>query len=321
FSMKFFELSMLYVIMASVGFAGSLVFYNAYLPEIAEEKDQDRVSAKGFALGYIGSSILLMLCLVILMQYQLFGFEEKETATRFSFFLTGVWWIGFSQVSFAALPVNVFEKSPEGNKFLKGFRELKMVWLQMIKTVRLKRYLFAFFIYNMGVQTVMLMAVSFGKKEVPALNNTGMIISVLIIQFIAILGANLFSNLSSRIGNLKSLMTIILIWCGICIWALWVDLPYEFYITAALVGLVMGGVQSLSRSTYSKFLPKTKDHASFFSFFDVTEKVGIMIGMFIFGSLEGLTGSMRASVFALIAFFIVGLVLLIMVPENEKNDV
>jgi UMF1 family MFS transporter len=312
FDVDHLELSMLPVLLASIGFWASLVFYNAYLPEIAEPKEHDSISAKGYSLGYIGSSILLIINLVMIM--------VLDIPAKYSFLTVALWWIGFSQITYARLPNHVFSSKPKENKFTKGWKELKKVWEQLKELKALKRYLLSFFVYSMGVQTVMIMATLFAAKEVDWGDDgakTGLIVSVLIIQFIAIGGAYLFSWLSSRLGNIKSLSITLVIWVGICIGAYYIHQPMEFYIIAGVVGLVMGGIQSLSRSTYSKLLPETKDHASFFSFYDVLEKLGIVIGTFAYGLIEGLTGSMRNSIFALVSFFIVGFLLLLWVPKKK----
>lgn len=312
FSAQYIEISMLALLLANIGFWGSIVFYNAYLPEIATPDLHDKISAKGFSRGYIGSALLLIICLVLI---QIFNIDP-----RWSFVLTGLWWMGFSQITYRYLPNNIYNKKVSGNKFLNGFKELKKVWHQLINMKALKRYLLSFFVYSMGVQTVMIMAIFFGTKEIlwsdESSKTTGLIVSVLIIQFIAIPGAYLMANLSGKIGNIKTLGIALFIWIGICIAAYaFVSTPLDFYFTAAIVGFVMGGIQSLSRSTYSKLLPETTDHASFFSFYDVLEKIGIVIGTFAFGFIEGLTGDLRQSVLVLIVFFIVGFLILLSIPK------
>ncbi len=302
-------LGLLTIILASVGFWGSLVFYNAYLPEIAEPKDHDRISAKGFSLGYIGGAILLILNLVMIMVF--------DIPAEYSFITVGVWWVAFAQVTYRRLPNNVYNRKPEGNVLKKGFGELFGVMRELMKTKRLKRYLWAFFVSSMGVQTVMLMAVLFGTKEIEGMQDTDLIISILIIQFVAVAGAYLFARMSDKLGNIRSLIIVNAIWVVICAGAFFVYTPTQFYIIAGVVGLVMGGIQSLSRSTYSKFLPETKDHASYFSLYDFLEKVGIIIGTFSYGLIEGLTGSMRNSIAVLMVFFVVGLALLLLVPKQE----
>lgn len=312
FDVDHLEWSMLPVFLASVGFWGSIVFYNAYLPQIAPPELHDRISAKGYALGYIGSSILLIANLVMIM-----GFD---ISARWSFVTVAIWWVVFAQITYRRLP-NVFAtEKPAENKFTKGWKELKSVWKQLKEMKAIRRYLISFFVFSMGVQTVMLMATLFAAKEIDWGTDgakTGLIVSVLIIQFIAIGGAYLLSWLSSKWGNIKALSLTLYIWILICILAWFIHTPMEFYFIAGLVGLVMGGIQSLSRSTYSKLVPETKDYASFFSFYDVLEKLGIVIGTFSYGLIEGLTGSMRNSIIALILFFIVGLFLLYRIPRKE----
>lgn len=312
FDVEALERSMLSVLLASVGFWASLVFYNAYLPEIAEANQHDRISAKGYAMGYLGSSLLLIGNLIGIM-----GFDMPA---KWAFVSVAIWWVGFSQITYARLPNRTFIKKPKTNKLTKGWLELKKVWNQLKNMKVLKRYLTSFFIYSMGVQTVMLMATLFAAKEINWGDDgakTGLIVSVLIIQFIAIAGAYLFSWISSKMGNIFSLSITLIIWVGVCIGAYFIYEPIEFYIVAGVVGLVMGGVQSLSRSTYSKLLPETTDHASFFSFYDVLEKLGIVIGTFAYGYIEGVTGSMRNSIIALIIFFVLGMLLLFRVPKKQ----
>ena len=310
FSSDHLLMSMTSVLLASVGFWGSLVFYNAYLPEIAAPADHDRVSARGFSMGYIGSSILLIINLVLIAQFHM--------PVKYSFLTVGLWWAGFAQITFAKLPNNVYNHHPEGNYFFKGFKELAVVYNDLRTRPVLKRYLASFFLYSMGVQTVMLVAVMFAKKEIVGIKDANLIISVLLIQFVGIAGSVLFSRLSGWIGNIKALGISIFIWIGICIGTyFWVYTPTHFYIVAGAVGLVMGGIQSLSRSTYSKFLPETEDHASYFSFYDVCEKFGIVIGTFSFGFIEGLTGGMRNSILALIFFFVAGFAVLLTIPKSK----
>jgi UMF1 family MFS transporter len=309
------------MVIACVGFWASLVYYNSYLPEIAAPEDRDRVSAKGFTYGYIGSVILQLVCFVLVLKHDMFGFSEGR-GSQYSFLLVGIWWWGFGQFALSRLPRSV----PAGagdlrhNILTKGYRELQKVWNQLKHLTVLKRFLSAFFFYNMGVQTVMLAATLYGKSELQ-IPTTNLIIAILIIQLIAIPGAYVISWLSKMIGNMKALMCCVVVWILICI--IGYLLPqkgiYEFYGLAIFVGFVMGGIQSLSRSTYSKLMPVTKDTASFFSFYDVTEKIAIVIGMFSFGFINELTGSQRSSVLALMVFFIIGLLLLAYTRMAEKK--
>jgi UMF1 family MFS transporter len=307
------EWGMLSVFLASIGYWNSLVFYNAFLPEIAEVKDHDRISAKGFMMGYFGSMLLLIICLAIIM-----GIGKEYT--KFSFILVGLWWIGFSQITYRALPNNVYNKKPEKGYIWKGFRELQLVFKEFKQTKRLKRYLYAFFFFNTGVQTVMLMATIFANKEIDwpkGSGTSGLIVAILLIQILGAVGAFLMSRLSNRIGNIRTLFVSVTIWIGICLFAFVIKTPVEFYLLASSVGLVMGGVQAIARSTYSKFLPETTDHASYFSFYDVTEKIGIVLGTLFFGLMEFWTGSIRYSVAAVAFFFVFGLIFLLFVPKEE----
>lgn len=300
---------------AGIGFYGSQVFYNSYLPDIAAIDDRDRISAKGYTYGYIGSVLMQMVgfALVMLM-------KDKGEALKITFLLVGLWWVGFAQITFNRLPMaSASERKSRKNVLTNGFHELKLVWNQMVHLPVLKRFLAAFFFYSMGVQTVMLVAIDFGIKELK-LADDKLIITAVLIQLVAIAGAIGMSRLSEKLGNIKVLLLTVLLWIGVCITGYFITTEYHFYILAALVGLVMGGIQSLSRSTYAKLMPETKDTASFFSFYDVTEKIAIVIGLFSFGFIEGLTGSMRNSIIALIVFFVIGLFwLLLTYQANQKN--
>lgn len=317
FSLENIYMSLVCYLFGLIGFWGSLVFYNSYLPDIAYPDQQDAVSAKGYSLGYIGSVILLIGVLAVLMTA---ADENKMNVMQFSFVAVGIWWILFSQYSYYYLPKGVKGRKVTGDVMLNGFRELRKVWGQLKQDVRLKRYLGSFFVYSMAVQTVMLVATYFGAEEIQwgdsDAKRTGLIVSILLIQLVAVAGAVFTSRLSAKYGNIKVLIGINIIWAIICVAAFFVTLPLHFYITAGFVGLVMGGIQSLSRSTYSKFLPETQDTASFFSFYDVTEKIGIVIGMLLYGAIDQVFGSMRYSVIFLTLFFVIGIILLTRVPKK-----
>ena len=301
---------------AGIGFYGSHVFYNSYLPEIASEKDMDRISARGYTMGYIGSVLMQLVGFALVMTM-----EDKGLALTITFLLVGIWWVGFAQITFSRLPISPkTERKAKTHVLINGFHELKIVWQQVIKMPVLKRFLFAFFFYSMGVQTVMLVAIDFGIK-ILKLADDKLIITAVIIQLVAIAGAVAMSKLSATYGNIKVLIFTVLLWIGVCITGYFITTEVHFYILASLVGLVMGGIQSLSRSTYSKFMPETKDTASFFSFYDVTEKLAIVIGLFSFGLIEGLTGNMRNSLLALIVFFALGLLMLLATAATQKNKI
>ena len=299
------------VIIACVGFWSSLVFYNSYLPEIAAPEDRDRISAKGFMMGYIGSVLLQIICFVFVLKPEMFGITVGK-ASQISFLLVGVWWVSFGWLAISRLPQSKGVKGAHSkNLITQGYKELHKVWIELKTQPLLKQFLVSFFFYNMGVQTVMLAATLYGKSELN-IPTTNLIIAILIIQLVAIPGAHLMAKLASKWGNFNTLMIAILIWIAGCIIGYYLPrnglLP--FYCLSIIVGFVMGGIQSVSRSTYSKLMPETHDTTSYFSFYDVTEKVAIVIGMFSFGFINEITGSQRNSVLALCIFFIIGFVLL-----------
>lgn len=325
FSLEHIYSSLLFYFFGLIGFWGSLVFYNSYLPDIAHKEQQDSISAKGYSLGYIGSVVLLIFNLGMVMFPQFFGLGEGDEASvqamKISFITVGVWWIIFSQYSFYHLPKgNKNGHKVTGKVLLNGFKELRGVYRSLSANIKLKRYLGAFFVYSMAVQTVMLVATYFGEQEIDwggdDQKTIGLILSILIIQIIAVAGAYLTSKASYKYGNIITLVVINIIWVAICITAFFIKSSVEFYITAGVVGLVMGGIQSLSRSTYSKFLPETNDTTSYFSFYDVAEKIGIVIGMLLYGFIDQITGSMRNSILFLVVFFVIGVILLLRVPRN-----
>jgi UMF1 family MFS transporter len=304
--------ALLFTILASIGFWGSLVFYNAYLPEISYPDQQDRVSAKGFIYGYSGSVILLVFSLFLIQRPDLFGINDPTLAPRLTFVFVGLWWIGFAQVTYRRLPNNIFKKKPDNNYIWKGFVELKLVLKSLSKLTRLKYFLISFFFLSIGVQTIILMAGIFGSEEL-GLPTFNLILTILIIQLVAIFGAFFFSRLSTKIGNISTLKITLLIWGTVCFIAFILDknipdIDVYFYVLAIILGLVLGATQTLTRSTYSKLLPETHDHAIYFSFYDVTEKLAIVFGMFIFGFLLSITGSMQNSVLALSIFFLLAFI-------------
>lgn len=306
-------IGIVFTILASIGFWSSLVFYNAYLPEVAYPEQQDNASAKGFIYGYIGSIILLVINLIIIQKPDLFGIDAS-LASRLSFVMVGLWWLGFAQITFNKLPDDIYNKKPEKDYIWKGFRELKIVSKEIANYPTLKRFLISFFLLSVGVQTIILLATIFGSTEL-GLATIDLIITVLLIQVVAIFGALLFSKLSKKNGNLFALKITIVIWMLVCFCAflLQKDLPnisLYFYGLSAILGLVLGAIQTLTRSTYSKLLPETEDHATYFSFYDVTEKIAIVLGTLVYGILYAITDSMQWSVLCLAFFFLASFIIL-----------
>lgn len=331
FDLKNIALGLTFYFFGLIGFWGSLVFYNSYLPDIAFPEQQDKISAKGFSLGYIGSVLLLIINLAMIMKPQFFSIsgtagEAAMNAMRYSFLMVGVWWIVFSKYTYFYLPKgNSNNQKVTISIIFNGFRELKSVWKLLRTIVPLKRYLLSFFIFSMAVQTVMLVATYFGSQEIkwqsPQESQTGLITCILLIQLIAIIGAQLTSKASSKFGNIMVLIVLNAFWLLLCVFAYFITTPFEFYCMASLVGLVMGGIQALGRSTYSKLLPETKDTASFFSFYDVTEKVGIVIGMLVYGLIDQITGSPRLAIVFLALFFLIGMLLLFRIPKKVVHSI
>ena len=327
-------IGIVFTILASIGFWASLVFYNAYLPEVAHPNQQDSASAKGFIYGYAGSVLLLILNLAMIMSPQTFGFDvsisesiknngseieiaesmkaaesaASSMASRFSFVLVGLWWIGFAQITFKRLPNDIYNKKPKEDYIWRGFRELKIVAIEVMNYPALKRFLISFFLLSIGVQTIILMAAIFGSTEL-GLPTINLIVTILLVQIVAIFGAFVFSKVSEKWGNIKALKLTILIWMLVCFAAFKLDknqenVSYYFYGLGVLLGFVQGAIQSLTRSTYSKLLPETEDHATYFSFYDVTEKIAIVLGTFVYGFLYEITDSMQWSVLCLAIFFL-----------------
>ncbi len=314
------EYGIMCAVLASLGYAGSLVFYNGFLPEIATPDRMDGVSARGYSMGYIGSVVLLVINLLIILNYASFGFESETSATQFGFLLVGIWWIGFAQIAFYYL-----KDRPRGHAFNsqilgKGFEEIKKVLKFLQGKKMMTRFLASFFFYSMGVQTVMLLAPLFGEAEV-GLEASEMILVVLVLQILAIAGAYITAFVSQKRSNRFAISASLIIWIALCIGGYFLREKIHFYIMAGFLGFVMGGIQSISRSTYSKLIPtESKDTASFFSFYDITEKIAIVLGTFSYGFIEQITGSMRNSLVFMSVFFLVGFILLQISGLNLKQN-
>ena len=313
-------LALICFILATIGFDGGKVFYNAYLPLIASEDRYDEVSARGFAYGYIGSVILLVINLLMILNPAWFGLPDDTMAVRLSFVMVGLWWIGFAQIPFNRLPRD--DRKPFGSDLLRhGYQEIREVWHLLGKEINTKRFLASFFCYSAGVQTILYLAATFAEKELD-FGSSELILLILLLQVLAIAGAYLFAWLSGLYGNKRSIMIMLIVWITICLMAYILDQKYQFYMVAGLVGLVMGGIQSMSRSTYSKLIEEhTEDSTSFFSFYEVLEKLAIVFGTFSFGLIDQMMGGMRNSILVQAVFFIVGLILLqkVSIPRKQPD--
>ena len=318
FDANHIELGVISFALGTLGYGGSIVFYNSFLPVIAKPEDQDRISARGYSMGYLGGVILLLFNLLMIMKPELFGFDnQSDMPARISFLTVFVWWIGFSTITFKYLPKYVFRKrTGRGRILTNGYRELRLVFNEIRKSYRLSVFLSAFFFLMMGMLTTMFMAVTYGEKAL-GLKDSVLIPTILMVQLVGMFGAWFFARLSGRIGNLKALVVSVIVWIVICVYVFMVKGTTGFIIAAVFIGIVMGGSQSLARSTYSKMLPETTDHTSFFSFYDVMEKLATVAGTFSFGIIEVMTGSMRFSVLAIAVFFMIGLFFLLMLLKRD----
>ena len=322
FELETIEISLIFYTLTLIGFWGSLVYYNSYLRDITYPNQTNIVSAKGYTMGYIGSVILLLINLIMINFYESFGFESEIIAMKSSFAIVGLWWLGFSQYSFYHLPKgNIGVKIPK-NIIWNGFKELKNVYKIIRSSKRFTRFLIAFFIFSFSLQTVLYIASYFGVNEIDWTGSdqtSGLIISILLIQIVAIAGAFIFSRLAQKFGNVIVLTFAIFLWGAVCLYAYYINTPNEFYMIAGLVGLLMGGTQPVARATFSLFIPDTNDTTSFFSFYDVTEKIGIVFGMLFYALAAQVTGSDRFSVIIFMFFFFLGAILLTRVPRIDKN--
>jgi len=319
FELETIQLGLILYMLALVGLWGSLVFYNSYLTDITYPEQTNIVSAKGFAMGYIGSVILLIVNLIMITYYEQFNLSSEVQAMKYSFVLVGLWWLLFSQYSFYHLPRgNKGVKLPK-NIIWNGFRELKGVYKIIRSSKKFTRFLTAFFIFSFSLQTIIFIASYFGVTEIEWSSSSeqtaGLIISVILIQIIAIVGAILFTKAADKFGNIVVLTIAIASWSIICGYAYFITTPIQFYLIAGFVGFLMGGTQTIARATYSLFIPETKDTTSFFSFYDVTEKIGIVIGMVLYGLAAQITGNIRFSILIFMFFFLLGAILLLRVPK------
>lgn len=263
--------------------------------------------------------VLLILCILMIQMWDKIGFATKLDALRTSFLMVGIWWISFSQIALWVLKEYPGQFTWGSHVLKKGFHEIWAVFQEIRKQRSMKWFLFSFWFFSMGVQTTMLVAALFGNKEI-GVAGTELIITILLIQILGIVGSQLFGELSTRFGNKLSLIIAVSIWITICISAFFIHSHFQFYVLAAMVGVVMGGIQSQARSTYAKLIPEhTVDTASYFSFFDITEKFAIVLGMLTFGLIEHVSGNMRNSTLALSIFFILSLIILLFTKLSFKK--
>lgn len=314
------ELGVICFALGTIGYGGSLVFYNSFLPIIASPGQQDRVSARGYISGYLGGVVLLIINLIVVMQPGLFGISDPKLPAKIAFLSVGIWWFGFAQTTFRRLPKFTYGHREKGKSvLLGGYQELRLVFNQIRRTQKLKVFLSGYFFVVMGMLTVMFMAATFGEKTL-RLSDTVLIATILLIQLVGMAGAWFFARLSGRIGNIKAFRLTIYIWIADIIAAYFITNAVGYLLVGIGVGMVMGGSQSLARSTFSKMLPPTQDHTSFFSFYDVMEKLATVAGTFSFGIIEALTGNMRYSILVIAVFFVIGILFFFRLLFIERSE-
>lgn len=320
FKLETLEIGIICFTLAAMGYIGGVAVNNSYLPIIATPDKQDEVSAKGFAYGYVGCVTIQVICFVFVLKPEWFGITDASFPARLSFLLVGIWWLGFSMIPFRALPNNTPSVIANGNSlFDRVISEFKSVWSQVRANEGIKKFLPAYFFNSVGVQTIMVVATMFGQKELE-LEQKSLITIIILIQLVAIVGAFIMSKLARIWGNIVVLLLVTLLWASICISAYYLTNATQYYGLAVMVGLLMGGIQSLSRSTYSKMLPDNlEDTTAFFSFYDITEKLGIVVGLVCFGLIEQLTHNIRYSALSLSIFFILGFLLLLRVLKYNSS--
>ena len=303
-------------VLAMIGYAGGVVFNNSYLPLIATPDKFDSLSARGFTYGYLGATLLLVVNLAMILMYDKLGFPDASIPTRLAFVMVGIWWLAFANITFKRMPADSNTPLSKG-VFWKGFGEILKVWKTVKTNKNLKRYLASFFFFDAGVQTTIFLATTFATK-VLGFKTENLITVVLVIQLLGALGAWGFAKVSERYGNKVALSILLACWVAICLSAYFIESQQPFYALAACVGSVMGGIQSLARSTYAKLMPVgTKDTTSFYSFYDLTDKLAVVMGTFVFGSIDQLIG-LRYSVVAMALLFLIGFLILMKVDLKEK---
>jgi UMF1 family MFS transporter len=303
----------LYLI-ANLCFGASMVFYNAFLPEIATPEERDMVSSRGFAMGYLGGGLLLVLNLIIFTQYESFGIDGS-TAVRICLASAGIWMAVFIPITLRRLRPGVAARELQAGQtvFNAGFK-------QLIETIRNAKYypqtllfLAAYLVYNDGVQTVIAMSSTFGTEEL-GMESTTLIITILLVQFVAWIGAMGFGTLAGRIGARQAIMISLVIWTGLTIVTFFIakGSVVQFLALGVGIAVVLGGTQALSRSLFAQMIPQGKE-AEYYSLYEVSERGTSWIGPLVFGLAYQFTGSYRVALLMIAAFFIVGLLLLVFV--------
>lgn len=305
-------------IIANLAFGAAMVFYNAYLPDIASEEERDRVSSYGWAMGYLGGGILLALNLAFFIFSEDLG-VPGDLAVRINLASAGIWWMGFAFITWARLrPRHAARKLPEGETYVSvGFKQLGHTFREIKHFPETLKYLLAYFLYNDGIQTVIAVSSTFAAAPISRggieLDQDTLIAVILMIQFVAFGGALFWGRLAKWIGAKQSIIVALIIWAGVVIYAyggLYGDTrTSQFFILGVFIALVMGGSQAISRSLFAQMIPAGKE-AEFYSFYEVSERGTSWTGPLIFGLANQMFGSLRYGILALIFYFIAGLIVL-----------
>ena len=312
-------MAMMLYIFGAIGFAGSNIFYDALIVDVAEEKRLDRVSSLGYALGYIGGGLMFAACVVMTMNPEWFGLVDKSEAVRLSFLFVALWWGVFT----VPLILTVHERGEAERVMWR--RSISAGWRQFIGTFRHIRqlravflFLAAYFLYIDGVGTIVRMAVDYGLSL--GFKSDVLIRALLLTQFIAFPAALAWGRIAEVWSAKNSIMVCIAVYISICIWAVGMETSRDFYLLAAAIGLVMGGIQALSRSLYARLIP-VEQSAEFFGFYNMLGKFAAVLGPLMMGVASVLYGSARLSILVVILLFAAGALLLYRVNVDSVEEV
>ncbi|HUR37379.1 MAG TPA: MFS transporter, partial [Terriglobales bacterium] len=318
--------TLIFFLISQLGFVNANIFYDAFLPHVSSDEQMDRTSAKGYAYGYVGGGLQFALALVLVSLHDKLGLT-KEHAARIGIAMAGLWWLGFTIYSMRLLhEAPSVEPLPEryrGRPRLLAYLSIGIsrTLSTTIRAARFKHlvlFLLAFMMYNEGIQTVINMATTYGTIELK-LPASAMMLTLLIIQFVAFPGSLLFSWLAGKIGTRRSIIVALLIWCGVVVYAYFMTSTWQFFALGMIVGLAMGGSQSLSRSYYGSMIP-AEASAEFFGFYTVFSKFSAIWGPWVFAAITHFAQSARTAIVSLVVFFVIGVILLSFVDEKQARS-
>ncbi|MES2765876.1 MAG: MFS transporter [Bacteroidota bacterium] len=315
-----YALGAILFLIANISFGASVVFSNAFLPELAAPEDTDKVSANGWAVGYLGGGLLLAVNLAFFSNAEKLGFTTGE-AVRVCFLSAGVWWALFSIIPLFTLKVRGFKSdSPQKENLLKaGFVQLIHTLKDILSKPATRLFLIAYLLYNDGIQTVIALAAQFGSEELH-LDVGVLTTAILLVQFVAFFGSLLFKKIAQAISAKKAIILSLVIWIGTLVYAYaFIKTATDFYILSAVIGLVLGGSQALSRSVFSQMVPLGRE-SEYFSFYEISDKGTSWIGSLLFGLSLQITNSYRMAILSLVILFVAGFLLLLKVNVEKARE-